>query len=82
MKRASSALVIALLAAACEPPRQAPGTARFVELAADPPPPGTYRHSLVPAPAVARCAADYAVQREARYERATSRPSPISSCSA
>lgn len=56
MARASAiALSIFLLSSACQHPLQAPGAVQIVRLPADPPPPGTYKSTLVPTPQVQRC---------------------------
>lgn len=72
MRRASSGLIFAALCAACGPPLQPPGKPRFVQIAAEPAPPGTYQSSLAVTPGVAHCAAELARQPEERSEGAAS----------
>ncbi|MEP7121438.1 MAG: hypothetical protein ABJE95_11030 [Byssovorax sp.] len=72
MRRVGAALLLAALSAACGPPMQGLGKPRFVVLAADPTPEGTYQSTLAVTPGVARCAAEFARQPEARFEGAAS----------
>lgn len=70
MRPASSALILAALCAACGPPLQPLGKPRFVQISAEPAPPGTYQTSLAVTPGVARCGAEFARQPEERFEGA------------